>query len=135
MISTRRRSLTVLLILVVGTPVITIATLKLAPRFTPPRATTRFDAAKWRADRGVRSGIRLEMADQLINDAMLRDMTRADVTKLLGQQDDVTTGLRDEPVISYFLGPARNPFEIDDEWLDVQFGSTGRVDKYWISDL
>jgi len=94
-----------------------------------------FDAAEWRADRGVGSGIRLGMADQLIANGTLRNMTMSEVVALLGEDDREATPFPGDPELSYLLGPARPVFEIDDEFLQIKFGPTNRVQGYWISYL
>jgi len=86
-----------------------------------------FESAAWR--RNDRSDAfwpaRLAMVDDVLERGILRGASRDSVERLLGPRDK-TEYFRDWDLV-YWLGPERDMFGIDSEWLVVRFGADGRV--------
>lgn len=61
--------------------------------------------------------VRLRMADDLLRDAPLLGLPRAEVVELIGEPDD-TDKFREYEMV-YFLGLERSTMAIDGEWLVV----------------
>src|SRR5262245_24472150 len=90
--------------------------------YFPGRA---FDSATWQDDVQVEKGVRLAMADSLVDRDGLIGKTRNEVLQMLGEQSP-------EPYFAqwdlrYWLGPERGFIGIDSEWLVLRFGADGRV--------
>jgi hypothetical protein len=89
-----------------------------------------FDPVAWHDAVQVRQGARLEMADRLVSQGTLRGKTRSEVVKLLGVPSD--EGYFRQWDLVYWLGPERDYFSIDSEWLVLRLGRDGRVTEYRI---
>lgn len=90
----------------------------------------RFDSSKWKQTGQLNqvSYPRLEMADDLIHDRTLYGKTKEEVIELLGKpsNDDYFKTYD----LVYWLGPSRDWFSVDSEWLLIQLDDSERVIKY-----
>ena len=98
-----------------------------------------FDSASWRSrSRDEVSGwpTRLRMVDNLMRKTALVGSTRMELTRLLGEPDDLAWFReffsRDPPTwwnAVYRLGPQRGFMQLDHEWLVFVIGSDDRVQR------
>ena len=79
---------------------------------------TRFDSAKWRAQKGY-DPIRIEMVDDLLRRHRLVGKSRAEINDLLGIPPETAYFASYDYV--YWLGPERGFISIDSEWLCLKF--------------
>ncbi len=87
-----------------------------------------FDSSAW-VDKGlIDEGVRLEMADSLIERSLLDGKMREEVIMLLGSP--TKTGYFKEWDFVYWLGPERGFISIDSEWLVIRFGPDDKVTEY-----
>jgi hypothetical protein len=87
-----------------------------------------FNATRWRAVNGRFVRDRTEMIDSLLDSKQLNGLSRAQVLTMLGSSTD--TDRYSGWDLVYWLGPERDIFSIDSEWLVIDFGPDGRVSKY-----
>ncbi|MCA8998896.1 MAG: hypothetical protein KDA80_17995 [Planctomycetaceae bacterium] len=74
-----------------------------------------FDAAKWQDPVLVENGVRLEMADRLVQWGTLLEKTEAEAIAMLGPPDDCP--FANAQTKGWWLGPERGFMSIDSEWL------------------
>ena len=92
-----------------------------------------FDSELWKNEpMGVEEPVRQPMADRLIAQRTLRNMTRQEVIAMLGPPS-ARSEFSIEWDASYYLGAERGVFSIDDEWLVVYFDAEDRVSAYFIA--
>jgi hypothetical protein len=94
------------------------------------RHNRTFNSAVWQDKNQLETGVRLEMADDLIANDKLHGMTRAGVFKLLGGLTK-TNKFSDWDLV-YYLGNERSFISIDSEWLVIYFNAEGKVEDYRI---
>jgi hypothetical protein len=85
---------------------------------------TGLAAEPWRL---AQSLIRHQMADRLLARRSLIGLSRKEVVAMLVEPPD--HGMFREWDLVYLLGPERNLFSIDSEWLVVRPGSNGNVEE------
>jgi hypothetical protein len=90
----------------------------------------KFDPVIWQDQTQIQSGIRLRMADQLISNQTLINLTRAEVIKQLGNPAS-TVYFKDWDMV-YYLGDERGFMGIDSEWLVIRLDVNERVRDYKI---
>lgn len=89
-----------------------------------------FSAAVWPDEKQVQNGVRLEMADQIVEGKMLSGKTRAQVVEMLGEPPPI--GYFRTWDMVYYLGDERGYMSIDSEWLVVRLDKEGNVSEYRI---
>ena len=89
-----------------------------------------FDARIWRDSASTHGPLALRgcMVDDLLESRALRGETRASIVALLGEP--AATSPFGTVDLVYWLGPERNPFGVDSEWLIVRLDGSGRVVNY-----
>jgi len=74
-----------------------------------------FNSASWKADQDTENPLRIRMVDDLLAKNDFHGAAKAEIVALLGEPDhDVIFTDRDLP---YRLGPERDYFSLDTEWL------------------
>lgn len=89
-----------------------------------------FDAESWNNSAKVDKGVRLKMADYLIDHGTLSGRTRDQVVAMLGVPP-ATEYFGDWDLV-YWLGPERGFISVDSEWLVVRFDDDNHVAEYRI---
>ena len=86
-----------------------------------------FDERIWRDSASTNGPLALRgcMVDDLLKSRSLRGQTRTSIVALLGEP--AAPSRRGRFDLVYWLGPERNPFGVDSEWLVVRLDATGRV--------
>lgn len=97
------------------------------PEFLQRRA---FDRAVWQDKKAVAQEMRIRMVDDLLQSRNFRGMTRAQVTAILGESDQ-TAYFSDWDMV-YWLGPERDWFSIDSEWLVLRFDDSKKIAEFRI---
>lgn len=89
-----------------------------------------FDHAVWQDKKAVAQEMRIRMVDDLLRSRNFRGMTRAQVTAILGESDQ-TAYFSDWDMV-YWLGPERDWFSIDSEWLVLRFDDSKKIAEFRI---
>ena len=99
---------------------------------------TQFDSAEWKSQDDFFVDYRmwpprLCMIDDLVELELLDGLTESEVLKLLGppNEEDLPFAAP-ESGLSYYLGPARDFFGIDSEWLLIYLRADRTVERYRI---
>ncbi|WP_428909943.1 hypothetical protein [Niallia sp. Krafla_26] len=88
---------------------------------------TTFTTEKWlNSDKE-----KVYMVDDLLENYTLKDMTKDELTSLLGAPIETEYFKSDNNVV-YYLGDERGLISIDSEWLVIDFDSRGRVANYQV---
>lgn len=87
-----------------------------------------FDQDRWFAEPEERS----EMAGHLLSEGNLKGMSRAEITALLGEQEE-DAYFQEENNFVYYLGAERGFPSVDSEWLVIWFDEGNRVKDFEIT--
>lgn len=92
-----------------------------------------FDERIWRDSASTYGPLALRgcMVDDLLASRLRRGQTRASIVALLGEPP--TPSRRGKFDLVYWLGPERNPFGVDSEWLVVRVDATEHVVRYGLT--
>ena len=90
----------------------------------------RFDPVAWQGQKSLTNDVRIRMVDDLLRRHSFRDMTREQVTAIVGEPDK-TEYFRGWDLV-YWLGPERGWMRIDSEWLVFRFDGQKKITDYRI---
>lgn len=94
------------------------------------RPGRHFDPLLW-SDSHTPASVRLRMADDLVSNKKLIGLARQEVVARLGEPPK--TEYFKEFDLVYYLGPERGFISIDSEWLLLNLGPDGRVQRATIA--
>ena len=94
------------------------------------RPGRHFDPLLW-SDSHTPASVRLRMADDLVSNKKLIGLARQEVVARLGEPPK-TEYFKDFDLV-YYLGPERGFISIDSEWLLLNLGPDGRVQRATIA--
>lgn len=90
-----------------------------APKLNSYVNQSEFDSTQWKLHLNDRDLIKQKMVGDLFDDYQLVGMTRTRIDQLLGVPPKTKYFQNYDYV--YWLGPERNAFGIDSEWLGIKF--------------
>lgn len=104
--------------------ILLISFLLFGPKITSYADRTSFEVTQWKSHLESQDPIKLRMVDDLLSRYRLIGMNTEEIAELIGVPPK-TDYFKDYDYV-YWLGPERNAFGIDSEWLGLKF-QNGKV--------